>query len=341
MQNAIEFDQITYVPIATQWSNQIFKLYFDDLTLGAPSASPGGSTSNFLSYLSGTDTIGGLTVSASGAVTNTVFDNFFGSGAIFRIQSITLDEAETAGTVRDKINVDLLDMQDMYGRTVRALNQKIVRLAIPPADSNPPQSEFQIALVNGATPAIPRLFLRYGFELPVELETILTSPVANADHWASVGPEIKRYVGTDTVYRFHVQVQKRDSDGLLRWRVLGDKYTYPGAVNVVCWGPFYVEPEDFPVRLGEPGIMEMYAQEPVGGEADEITGITWCRVRYSDDDYVICNQHGGQQTVADSYYRTVFFGVAYSGADAAGYGIKIWEPEVHDNFPYHPRLLDN
>lgn len=341
MQKAIEFDPITFTPVATQWSNQVFKLYFDDLALGAPEASPGGSTSNFISWLSGTDSIGGLTVSASGGVTNTAFDSFFGSGATFRIQSISLDEAESAGTIRAKIPISLVDHVDMYGNTVKALDQTIARLDNPPADTNPPQSSFQINLVNGATPSIPRLFMRYGFELPTNLNTILTLPESGADHWMGIGAEIKRYLGTDVVYRFHVQVQKRDSDGLLRWRGIGDKQVPPSTSYVTCWGPFYVEPEDFPVRLGEPGIMELYVQEPAGGEADETTGITWCRVLYENDDYVICNQHGGQQTVADSYYRTLFFGIAYSGADTAGYGIKIWEPEVRDNFPYHPRLLDN
>lgn len=339
MQKAIEFDPITFTSVNTQWSNRIFKLYFDNLTLGAPSASPGGSTSNFLSYLSGTDTIGGLTVSTTGGVTNTAFDNFFGSTATLRIQSVSIDEAESAANIRNKINVELVDHVDMYGRTVKALDQTIARLATPPAETNPPQSEFQVALVNGATPAIPRLFISYGFELPTALSSILTSPVSAGNHWASVGPEIKKYIGTDTAYRFSVQVQKRDSDGLLRWRVQGDQYSIPGGTITQVWGPYYIEPEDFPVRLGEPGIAELYIQDPVGGEADITTGITWCQISYADDSYVICNQRGGKQHIDGSVYRTLFLGVAYSGANTAGYGIKIWEPEVHDNFPYHPRLL--
>lgn len=335
----IELDQITHQPITTTWANLVFKLYFDDLTLGDPYASPGVSTSNFLSHLVGTDTIGGLTIDSVGRVTDTAFDNFFGSTATLRIQSLTLDEPETAGTVRAKIPIELVDHIDMHGRTVKALDQTIARLKTPPSEIGPPQSEFQVALVNGSTPTIPRLYLKYGFELPSNLDSLVTSPVSAGNHWAGIGPEIKRYVGTDTAYRFGVTVHKRDSDGLLRWRVSGDVYTIPGGSISAIWGPYYIEPEDFPVRLGEPGEMELYIQEPLGGEADETTGITWLKVSYSDDSYVLCNQHGGKQTITDSVYRTIFIGVAYSGANTAGYGIKIWEPEVHDNFPYSPRLL--
>lgn len=341
MQRAAELNLITCQPLATQWSNRIFKLYFDDLVLGDPYASPGGSTSNFLSHLVGTDTIGGLTVGTLGAVSNTTFDNFFGVSATFRIQSVSLDEAESAATIRAKINVELIDHIDMRGRTVRALSQVIARLKTPPAETNPPQSEFQVALVNGSTPDIPRLYLKYGFELPANLDTLLTSPVSAGNHWASVGPEIKWYVGTDTAYRFSVAVNKRDSDGLLRWRVQGDVYTIPGGSISQVWGPYYVEPEDFPVRLAEPGEVELFIQKPKGGEADEVTGISWCNVTYNDDSYVICNQRGGKQFIDGSVIRTIFLGVAYSGANTSGYGIKIWEPEVHDNFPYHPRLLSD
>lgn len=339
MQTTVEFDPITFAPVATQWSNLIFKLYFDDLTLGAPTESPPGTTSNFISFLYGTDTIGGLTVTSTGGVTNTTFDNYFGSGATFRIQSISADEPETIGTIRAKINLDLIDHTDMHGRAVRALHHKVVRLATPPSDTNPPQSEFQINLVNGATPSIPRLFMRYGFELPADLDTILASPESAGEHWASIGPEVKRYIGTNTAYRFVLQVNKRDSDGLLRWRAQGDVYTIPGGSISSVWGPYYVEPEVFPVRLGEPGIAELYIQEPLGGEADETTGITWCRIVYADDSYIMCAQHGGKQMIDTSFYRTLFFGNAYSGADVPGYAIKVWEPEVQDNFPYNPRLL--
>ena len=236
------------------WANKIFELNYEDLTLSAVTLS-----GTYNRYITGTDSIGGMTMNSTGVVQSggagNTFRSWAGAGSLFRCILIEIEAGASVdvNTITDYVDAYLVDHTDFEGNPVKALKSIVHQKILTPGSANPPQCTMQMLTTLANDPREYYTVL-YFHLAQSNLDNLVM--IANGNWVALQEAKMATLGPTTTVQRILITIRKDLTTGLCYFDTRQD------AGSGSAWWNEVSDPDEFPIVGDKDYKLEMYYRRP-------------------------------------------------------------------------------